>query len=199
MTVGLRLSESGRATLEKLEGLRLRAYRDGDGWSIGYGHFGVRQGEVITREQADILLASDVRRFETAVNGALLTATQPQFDAFVLFAYNIGAGGMAGSTAVRLHNAGDFMGAADAMRLWNESGGAVNPVLVARREQERALYLSGSGAGGTLPAPPPFEPEPAEPAAGQGSFLVAGVGLVFFCHSCGARSAMAGVEMKVGT
>ena len=48
--------------IELFEGLRLRAYRDPVGVAtIGYGHTsGVRMGDVITKEQAEILLEADM-------------------------------------------------------------------------------------------------------------------------------------------
>ena len=47
------------------------------------------------------------------------------FDALVSLAYNIGAGALAGSSIIRKLKAGDKLGAANAFRLYNKSGGQV--------------------------------------------------------------------------
>lgn len=160
----MKLSPQGIAFLQASEGLSLMAYPDGknaDGsqkYSIGYGHSGAKKGQVITRAEADALFLSDVAQHEAAVTAAVSYASQRQFDALVSFSYNVGTAGMQNSTAVRLHNAGNAQGAADALRMWNQSDGQVNPVLVRRREKERSLYLYGDpnvGTGkGPLLAPP---------------------------------------------
>lgn len=138
------MSAPGRAWLKSMEGLRLVAYRDGDGWSIGYGHHGAYEGQRITAAEAEALFERDLVKYETAVNGALTrSATQAQFDALVSFAYNVGTAGMADSTVLRQHNAGNLFAAADAFAMWNKSQGKVSPVLVQRRDLERQLYTTG--------------------------------------------------------
>lgn len=144
----MQLSPLGRAFIKAREGLRLTAYPDGDGYSIGYGHFGAQKGDVITRARAEELFLSDIARYEAAVHRITPNVRlQQQFDALVSFTYNIGIAGYEGSTTARLQRAGDERGAADAMRLWKLSKGQVSPVLVARREKERALYLTGDASG----------------------------------------------------
>ena len=217
----MQLSPAGRKLLQSFEGRSLTAYPDpplpklADGspnpkqkYSIGYGHSGAVKGQTITAGEAERLFDQDVSRFELAVSLAAPTAAQQQFDAMTSLAYNIGAAAFNGSTVARLHQLGDYDGASDAFRMWRLSAGAVNPVLVARREQERAAYRNGylpdgsprldpapgTAGGSTIPSPP----LPPERSKGEGALLVAGVGLVFFCRSCGARSAMCGVEVAEG-
>lgn len=145
----MQMSAKGRQWLQGMEGLRLTAYRDAEGWSIGYGHYGAYEGQRISRAEAEALFASDIIKHEQAVTRALTEPpTQAQFDALVSFSYNVGTAGMAGSTVVRLHNARDFAGAASAFDLWRKSRGkdgvlSVNPVLVARRDLEESLYRTG--------------------------------------------------------
>jgi lysozyme len=134
-----------RAMIEGWEGLSLTAYRDPVNiLTIGYGHTGpdVTEGQTITQEQADALLADDLGRFETGVNQAVGDAptTQGQFDAMVSLSYNIGLGNFQNSTVLRKHRQSDYEHAADAFR--NKAGGQVLPGLVKRREGERAVYLS---------------------------------------------------------
>lgn len=145
----MQMSAKGRAWLQGMEGLRLVAYRDAEGFSIGYGHYGAREGQRITKAEADALFAQDLIQHEQAVTRALTEPpTQAQFDALVSFSYNVGTAGMAGSTVVRRHNARDFLGAASSFDLWRKSRGkdgalTVNPVLVARRDLEEQLYATG--------------------------------------------------------
>lgn len=145
----MRVSDAGRRFIEAQEGLALETYWDVDGWSIGYGHHspGVIQGMQITRETADALLTGDLAWVEAAVTHLVVVPTrQAQFDALADFVYNEGAGALSSSTALRLLNAGDQPGAADALLMWDKSkqGGklAVNPALLARRKAERAMFLS---------------------------------------------------------
>lgn len=204
-----RLSPQGRRLLQGFEGLSLRAYRDppvadpaAQLWSIGYGHQLGRgpafDGRVATRQEAEDWFDRDVASRESLIALTAPTDVQNRFDALVSLAYNIGAGAFADSTVKRLHNQGDVAGAADAFRMWRKSAGAVNPVLVARREQERGVYLNGYASPYS---PEPWSTEPAAPpvAAGESGERVGvmlGLGLVFFCPGCGARNDRVVVESK---
>lgn len=177
----MRLSDAGRTLIKGFEGLSLTAYPDtSKGYSIGYGHFGASPGQVITREEADRLFDGDVAKYELAVSTATPRALQHEFDAMVSLAYNIGTAGFAGSTVARLHNLGDRQGAADAFRMWKKSDGKDNPVLIKRREKERAFYLGSAAAPpGSFPSeppqqsseewPPPVATAPTEPSDPWGS------------------------------
>jgi lysozyme len=126
----------------------LLAYPDpgtgGDPWTIGWGTTGadVRQGVVWTQQQCDDRFTKDLDAFAARVAqviGDALT-TQPQFDAMVSFAYNVGVGNLASSTLLRKHKAGDFKGAALEFARWNKAAGKVLPGLTRRRAAEAALY-----------------------------------------------------------
>ena len=138
-----RLSEAGRRLIQSFEGLSLKAYPDGAGYSIGYGHYGAQAGDVISPAEAEALFDRDVARFEDAVAKAAPGALQHQFDAMTSLAYNIGAGAFATSTVAARHRAGDFAGAADAFLAFTKAGGVDDSRLVARRKRERAIYLGG--------------------------------------------------------
>jgi Phage-related lysozyme (muraminidase) len=164
----MKLSSNGRALIQGFEGFSSKAYRDAAGWSIGYGHYlgeGDHSGKTITREEADSLFERDAVKYETAVSLTTPNTTQSQFDAMVSLAYNIGigTGGFAGSTVARLHNMGDYQGAADAFRMWNKSQGVVHQGLVARREKERGVYLNGYGSSTHYPVPAPTQSIPGWP------------------------------------
>lgn len=149
---GRQINRAGEQLIQSFEGCELEAYLDVAGIpTIGWGHTGpeVKLGQTITQAEADGLFDVDTDRFEAAVDG--LTngkATDNQFAALVSFAYNLGAEALAGSTLLRMHNSGDFAGAAAQFGRWNKA--KVNGKLVVvkgltrRREAEAALYRSGT-------------------------------------------------------
>lgn len=138
------LGSKGLALLESSEGLRLIAYRDVAGiLTIGYGHTGpdVHEGQTITQAEAEILLQSDVGVAEYAVNHyVLVPLTQNQFDALVVFTFNIGTSAFHSSTLLRKLNSKDYLAAAAQFPLWNKAGGRSQPGLVKRRASEQALF-----------------------------------------------------------
>jgi lysozyme len=144
------LSAKGLKALERLEALRLMSYLDEDGvLTTGWGHTGPDvppEGGQVTLAQAEAWLAADCAWASAAVN-ALVTAplTQFEFDALVLFTYNVGPNedGFAGSTLLARLNAGDFLGAANEFARWNKVDGRVCPGLVNRRASERAIFIHG--------------------------------------------------------
>lgn len=140
----MKLSQDGLDLIKSSEGCRLKTYRCQAGvLTIGYGHTGpdVFEGQEITQGEADMLLKLDLARFEAAVNKHCHTISQCRFDACVSLAYNIGEGGFAKSSVVRLHNEGRYADAAQAFMLWNKVKGKVSRGLQARRAKESALYL----------------------------------------------------------
>lgn len=146
---GKAISQAGIELIKRFEGLRLKAYPDpatgGEPWTIGVGHTGgVRPGDVITEARADELLRLDVTRFEKAVARLCPITTQPQFDALVSFAFNVGEGNLKDSTLRRMHNEGNYAGAAGQFARWSNANGKRMEGLVRRREAEAQLYRSGS-------------------------------------------------------
>lgn len=184
------ISNSGLLLIANAEEFIGVPYMDTAGvWTIGYGHVildanGQRfvgpahkadvnaiypQG--INLAEAQVMLRNELRSFEAfvAANVAADT-TQPQFDAFVSFSYNVGTGGMRQSSALSLHNAGKRTSpytdaqarqaiavngetptnAPDALFLWvkdHENGQLVTVNgLVNRRSAERTQYLSTAAA-----------------------------------------------------
>lgn len=148
-----KIGPKGLDLIKRFEGLSLTAYPDpgsgGKPWTIGVGttvypdgrH--VKPGDKITETQADEYLRHDVARFEKAVSRLLPKTTPEQFDALVSFAYNVGEGALEQSTLRRLHNAGDYDGAAAQFARWNKAAGRVLNGLVKRRAAEAALYKAG--------------------------------------------------------
>jgi lysozyme len=145
----MKISAAGVAMVARFEGCKMKAYRDAVGvWTIGYGHTSaagppqVTPGLTITRDQAKDILANDLAMFESGVDALLRSApTQGQYDAMVSFAYNVGLGNFAKSSVLRLFNAGDETGAAQAFGKWTKAGGRVLPGLVTRRAAEAARFM----------------------------------------------------------
>jgi lysozyme len=143
------------AMMHHFEGCRLTAYKCPAGvWTIGWGNTfyangaKVQPGDTITQATADALFSLVVADFERDVDSLVKAATDDQFGALVSFAYNLGsdidadkiAEGLGDSTLLRLHNAGDYAGAAAEFPKWNKAGGQVSNGLVRRRNVERMLY-----------------------------------------------------------
>lgn len=149
-TAARNISEAGLKIVKEFEGLELKAYYCPAGiLTIGYGSTGphVKLGMVITEAEAEELLREDLDRFENAVNEMCPLATQPQFDAMVSLAFNIGIANFRRSTVLRAHKAGDHMTAANAFAMWNKAKvkGVLQPLtgLTRRRAAEANLYRRG--------------------------------------------------------
>lgn len=140
------INRDGLQIIKESEGCVLKTYIDPVGIpTIGYGSTGshVKIGQTITQSQAEELLRSDLRRFEDAVADLAPSATDNRFSAMVSLAFNIGEGALAGSTLLKKHNQGDYIGAANEFLRWNKAGGRVLPGLVKRRAREAELYRRG--------------------------------------------------------
>jgi lysozyme len=143
----MKLSQNGLTLLKQLEGLKLSAYLDTNGiWTIGYGHtVDVKKGMVINEIQAETYLKSDVRQSENYVNMLVKKPlNQNQFDALVIFAYNIGGNGFKNSTLLKCLNEKTYdERIAFQMRRWvHDSNGNEVEGLKTRREKEIKLYYS---------------------------------------------------------
>ena len=94
----MKTSQAGLEFIKQQEGCVLHVYNDQTGHpTIGIGHL-IQPGESfegdITEQQALELLATDVARFEEAVNSYRLPLTQNQFDVLVDFSFNCGVGNL---------------------------------------------------------------------------------------------------------
>lgn len=140
--------EKALRMIANFEGFSARAYRDANGYSIGYGHFivdgdGYTKDSIVTEDQAYQQLSIDAQSAESCVNTYVHTPlTANQQAACISLAYNIGCGAFKGSTLARLINAGDFDGAAREFAKWNKSQGQVIAALVNRRESEMEVFVS---------------------------------------------------------
>ena len=163
------------AEIAESEGLSLVAYRCPAGvWTIGWGETdGVRPSDKCTKEEADRWLLEDLTERTRAVRELCTVEPSPnELGALVSLAYNIGLGGLAKSTVLRAHNAGDRQSASRAFGLWNKAKdpdtGLLRalPGLTARRAREAALYLKPEPGQPPLQMPQAVEAE-SKPTASQ--------------------------------
>ena len=130
--------------VQHFEGLRLSAYLDVAGVkTIGYGHTGTdfALSDTWTEEQCENAMRRDLAFACAAVDKLVkVELTQGQYDALADFCYNAGAGKLAGSTLLRLTNAGRLDEAAEEFPKWCRAGNQVLRGLVARRNAELNLW-----------------------------------------------------------
>ncbi|KAF0182703.1 MAG: lysozyme [Hyphomonadaceae bacterium] len=148
----LGLSRTALDLIKSFEGFRAKAAPIASGaYTIGYGHKATaREGQQITREQAEELLRWDLRPVEDAVRQTCLAPlTQPQFDALVSFAFNIGVENYRKSDVLQHLNQGEPIAAALAISAWRRASfnGKIIIVdaLVRRRAAEVSLFLETIG------------------------------------------------------
>ena len=141
------MTKEGIELIKRFEGCKLSAYRCPAGvWTIGYGHTqGVYQGQEITREEAERLLASDLAKFETGVRhilGASATGMREnKIDALVSLAFNIGLGAFKNSTLVKKIKQADGVEAVCRQFLrWRFVGKRTSKGLLRRRVAEAERY-----------------------------------------------------------
>ena len=135
----MNINKEGLELIKSFEGLALFAYLCPAGvWTIGYGHTaGVSKGQVITKEQAENMLKSDMKKYEKYVtDNVKIALNENQFSALVSFCYNCGVGNL--RTLIKGRTASQI---AEAMLLYNKAGGKVLNGLVRRRKAERELFL----------------------------------------------------------
>lgn len=128
------------------EGCVLHAYRDSVGvLTIGFGTTsGVKPGQVITRAQAEALLAKDLAACVVAVKKFVkVPLSNHETGALISLAYNIGIGGLGRSSLVKALNAGrPHLEVADEFLKFVHAGGRVLQGLVNRRKAERLVFLT---------------------------------------------------------
>ena len=146
----MKVNKLGIETMHHFEGCKLTAYQcPAKVWTIGWGNTfypdktPVKQGDVITQEQANALFETVMNNFALGVKKCLTKeVNENQFSALVCFAYNVGIGSLQKSTLLKKINinpndqtiAGEFA-------KWTKAGGKVLLGLVRRRKAESDLYF----------------------------------------------------------
>jgi lysozyme len=154
----MQVGSNGKKLLIELEGLKTEAYEDSGGApTIGVGHLLTlderRSGIIrigsndfnylggLTEQQCCDLLDQDIRWAKDAVNREVkVILNQNQFDALVLFVFNVGAGAFRSSTLLKLLNQGKYDQIPTQLRRWTKDNGRVIQGLVNRREKEIRLW-----------------------------------------------------------
>jgi GH24 family phage-related lysozyme (muramidase) len=160
--------EPARRIVREFEGGRLRAYLCPAGvWTIGWGSTTisgkmVREGQIITKAQADAQLDADLQRFYNALARAIPAVSSwpgNRAAALTSWTYNVGVGAMQDSSLRRRILAGEDSALVVQQELprWNKADGKVLEGLTRRRTAEVALFL-----GNINPAPAPPDPPAAE-------------------------------------
>lgn len=147
--MGLKTGQEGLNLIRQFEGCHLAAYKCPAGvWTIGYGHTaGVKQGQRISQEQADGLLAEDLQKYEKKVNkyDGQYQWNQNEFDALVSFAFNVGSIEQLSANGTRSKAV-----IAEKILLYNKAGGKALAGLTRRRKAEQELFLSPAAAGNCI-------------------------------------------------
>ena len=160
----MKVSDAAIQMIKHHEGVRTKPYRcPALLWTVGVGHVidpshtAVKYEErkslpipagwdrVLSMGEVDSILAQDLGRFERGVLRLCPAAIDRQgvFDSLVSFSFNVGLGNLQRSGLRMKTNRGDFDEAADEFLKWTKAAGRVLPGLVKRRNDERAMYLSG--------------------------------------------------------
>ena len=147
-----KLSQKGVDLIKQFEGLSLVPYTCAGGINtIGFGSTYYPNGKKvtlkdskITPQQAEELLKNTLSTYEKAVDSFCRDdISQPQFDALVSFAYNLGTGALQKSTLIKKVNANPKdVTIADEFLKWNKANGTVLKGLTKRRQAEANLYFS---------------------------------------------------------
>jgi|ERR1043166_3364307 lysozyme len=150
----MQLSEAGSAMLMELEGDRGTMYHDQVGLpSIGVGHrltvselhsgkihlgpVMLPWGEGLSPLAVEALLAHDTAGVAAALMVLVkVPLSQPQFDALVSWAFNVGLEAAEHSTLLKRLNRGEYAAVPHELRRWVYAKGERLPVLEARRETE---------------------------------------------------------------
>lgn len=179
-----------RETIEHVkrwEGMKLTAYpdpgsRDGNPWTIGYGHTSdgfmkVTRGMSITPKQAEDALEFDLNETAAAIDDLVkVELSDNQFGALVSFAFNVGIGAFKKSTLLRKLNKGDYAAVPGELARWTRNDGKVMKGLVNRRAAEAGLwakgeFVSSKGVKADKIAPPVVDKETISWGAGIAATL----------------------------
>lgn len=160
-------SQQGIALIQHFEMCYLKAYLcPAKVWTIGWGTIeypdgrAVKQGDTCTQVQADAYFLVEMASKEQGVLALLgdKALTQPQFDALVSFAYNLGLAALKSSHLFKyiLENSSDLkkivgndnmdyrvFGQNGQFIRWNRANKIPNRGLIRRRKAEAWLYATG--------------------------------------------------------
>ena len=139
----MKISEKGLDLIKFYEGCEYNAYKcAADVLTIGYGHTkGVKEGDLITQQEADALLLHEMDEYEGYINNMVtVDLEQNQFDALVSWVFNLGSSNLSSSTLLKKINNKEFDAVPEQIKRWNKAGGKVLDGLIKRRNSEALLF-----------------------------------------------------------
>jgi len=139
----MNISQEGLSLIKKFEGCEYNAYKcAADVLTIGYGHTkGVKEGDLITQQEADALLLHEMDEYEGYINNMVtVDLEQNQFDALVSWVFNLGSSNLSSSTLLKKINNKEFDAVPEQIKRWNKAGGKVLDGLIKRRNSEALLF-----------------------------------------------------------
>lgn len=173
--------------VKRWEGLKLTAYpdpgsRDGNPWTVGYGHTSdgflkVTRGLTISPKQAEEALEFDLNETAAAIDELVKVGlSDNQFGALASFAFNVGLGAFKKSTLLKKLNKGDYAAVPAELARWTRNDGKVMKGLVNRRAAEAGLwakgeFVSSKGVKADKVAPPVVDKETISWGAGIAATL----------------------------
>lgn len=132
--------------IAKWEGKRNEAYLDTIAkppvWTVCYGQTGPKayRGAKYTDKECEEMLRQEVGEKYQQLAACIQPHVPVSVQAALLeLAYNVGAGAVCKSTALRLANAKDYAGACAAVEMWVKAGGVTVRGLVNRRNASREM------------------------------------------------------------
>lgn len=146
-TIIMKVSQKGKDLIKEFESFEPAAYLcPAQVWTIGWGHTkGVKQGQTVTKAQAEELLSQDLQMAENIVLKEFdgIQLSQNQFDALASFAFNM-KGGFTNAPTLKnkVRNNPNDKTIREAFALYNKGGGVVLNGLVRRRNAEANLYFA---------------------------------------------------------
>ena len=155
--------------VKRFEGCKLTAYPDpgsknGEPWTIGYGHTSdgflkVEKGLRITQDVADGALENDLNEIAAAVERLVkVDLNDNLFGALVSFTFNVGVGAFSKSTLLKKLNAGNYDAVPGELARWNKNDGKVMAGLTNRRAAEAGLWAKGAFVASNTVAAAPESP-----------------------------------------
>lgn len=148
--------------IKAFEGFRAKPYSDSGNTAIGYGHT-IHAGPPVPEDDkiiwddlhAEMMLDLDIKLYAQSVDEAVnVPVSQGQFDALVVWVYNLGVKAMKKSRWLMELNAGNYEKVPELMKCWHHDHNAKGQLidiagLVKRREAEAELFKS-SPIGDTM-------------------------------------------------
>jgi len=130
--------------LKKFEGFHPDPFLDYNRniWVIGHGHTRtIRAGMKVTLDEADYLLTDDMKLIEKAIDRLVkVELTDNQFSALVCFVFDYTISMFERSSLLRLLNRGWYQQVTAQLMYHTKRQKKVIPLLVSRREAEKALW-----------------------------------------------------------